>query len=99
MQSRLNIWFFLHVLFFVFAITSVFWLPWYYLALIFILLRIQDLIFGGCIFTKMEYGSWERRWTAEHIGHQLPHYLFPFLPLIIDWLFPALLVFISYLIK
>ncbi len=99
MQKKPNIWFILHALFFVFAVTSVFWLPWYWLAVIFLLLRFQDFIFGGCFLTKLEYGSWNRRYTEENMEQFVPKKSFWLIPLCVDWIFPVSLVFISYLIK
>ncbi len=99
MKRLLNPWFLLHVLVHVVAVTSIFWLEWYWLAIVFIALRIQDAIFGGCILTYLEYGSWERRWTDENIGRFLPDWMSPVFPFLIDWILPTLLVLISYLIK
>jgi hypothetical protein len=98
MHKKPNVWFILHVLFFIFAISSVFWLQWYWLALIFLFLRLQDVLFGGCILTRLEYGSWERRFTEDNIGSFLPGAMFKRLPFLIDWLFPAILILTSYLI-
>jgi len=66
-NKKMNIWFLLHVLFFIIITSGVFWINWYYLLVIFIILRIQDLIWGGCILTKLEYGSFDRRFTKEHL--------------------------------
>lgn len=99
MHKRFNVWFVIHAAVHILAITSIFWLPWYWLALIFVLLRVQDAIFGGCVLTYLEYGSWDRRWTNENIGRFLPRWMSPVFPFLIDWILPALLVLISYLIK
>lgn len=94
--KKYNIWFALHALFFAFAISAVVWMPWYWLAAMFLILRLQDLLFGGCVLTWLEYGSWERRYTEERVGHLIPKRLLVFFPFLIDWLFPAILVALAF---
>ena len=98
-RQTLNIWFVLHVLFFVIVISSIFWLPWYALFVIFLLLRLQDLVLGGCVLTKLEYGSYDRRFDVEKGGYFLPKKIFRFFSVTIDYIIPAILVLVSYLIK
>ncbi len=98
-KQKLNIWFVLHVLFFVVVISSIFWLPWYVLLFIFLILRIQDVILGGCILTKLEYGSYDRRFDAENGKYILPKKILKFIPITVDWIIPGILVIISYFIK
>lgn len=97
--KKLSIWFVLHVLFFIFVIFGVFWIKWYYLFLIFLILRIQDFILGGCFLTKLEYGSFDRRFIKEHSGHLLPKWsqkiFYPF----VDFILPIILIILAYLIQ
>lgn len=88
----------LHVLFFIFFTTSVFWLSWQWVLLIFILLRLQDFLVGGCILTYLEFGTFKRQWIKSHLvkSNILPGWIFA---LLIDWLFPASLVMITYLLQ
>lgn len=91
-------WAGIHILFTAFVVSSVLWIQWYVLLLIFVVLRIQDAILGGCILTRLEYGSYERRFFATK-KHLLPDRIKHFFPLITDWVAPGALVFISYLVK
>ncbi len=95
----LNIWFILHILFFVIVIGSIFWIPWYIILAIFLLLRLQDIILGGCILTKLEYGSYDRRFDVENGQYLLPKKYMRFFPITVDWILPAILIVIAYFIK
>ena len=89
---------YLHILWFLFFISGIFWIKWYYLLVIVLALRIQDLLIGGCILTKWQHGSYERRWIDYRFirWSRLPERFWGF---IIDWLFPLLLVLAAYLIQ
>lgn len=89
---------FLHWLFFLTMISVIFWMKWYYIALIFVLLRIQDVVLGGCILTYFQYGSFKRQWVFYDFIQKsgLPRW---FYMLLFDWLFPALLVFLAFILN
>ena len=92
----------LHELFFIIMISSVFWLPWYYIFLIFILLRLQDYLLGGCILTWVEFGEFKRQWVAYHFTDKLikTHKIsLKVIALVVDYLFPLSLVILSYFIQ
>lgn len=88
----------LHWLFFLTMMTSVFWLEWYYVAIIFLLLRIQDFFWGGRVLTYLQYGSFKRQWVFYDLIQKsgLPKW---FYTLLFDWLFPALLVFLAFILN
>lgn len=94
-----KIWGILHILFFVIVISGIFWIKWYFLFLIFLLLRIQDLVWGGCFLTKLQYGSFDRRFIAEHSAHKLPKWTRKNFYLFIDYILPVILVLLAYLIQ
>lgn len=94
-----KIWGISHILFFILVISGIFWIKWYYLLLIFILLRLQDLIWGGCVLTKLEYGSFSRRFIAEHSGHKLPKWARKNFYIFIDYILPIILIISAYLIQ
>ncbi len=87
-----------HWLFFILMISSVFWLEWYYILLVFMLLRIQDLVLGGCILTYFQYGTFKRQWVFYDFiqKSKLPKSFFTFL---FDWFLPGLLIFVAWLIQ
>ena len=95
---RKKLGFILHVVFFVVMISSIFWLRWYWVLLIFTLLRIQDFIFGGCILTRLEFWDLKRQWVKYHYVkmNKLPTKYFA---LCIDWLYPLTLVILAYFIQ
>ncbi len=93
-----SIWFWLHVLFFVLVVVLIFFVDWYYILAIFLALRLQDLILGGCILTKLEFGSYERRFDRHYYIKYLPKFLKKSPTFFVDWILPMVLVFITFLI-
>jgi len=85
----------LHTLFFIFVVSAIFWIPWWGLLIIFTSLRLQDLFLGGCILTKWQYGTYEKRWV-EYRWLNITKVPTRYWYLIIDWGFPALLIFLAY---
>ncbi len=98
-HKQLNIYFILHILFFVVIISGIFWIKWRYLFIIFLLLRIQDLIWGGCFLTKLQYGSFDRRFIAEHSGDKLPKWARKNFYHFVDYILPVILIMLAYLIQ
>lgn len=99
MRSRFNIWFVIHALLHVLLIPAIFLIPWYWLALIFVLLRVQDALFGGCILNYFEYGTTRVRWTEQNLARFFPKWCLPYFSFLMDWFFPVLLVYLAYLIQ
>lgn len=83
-------------------ISSIFWLPWYYILLIFALLRVQDYFLGGCILTWLEYGDIERQWTASIFINKLvdtKKVSLKFIAFVIDYFIPVIIVILAYFIQ
>jgi hypothetical protein len=92
----------LHWLFFLVMISSIFWLPWYYIFLIFAVLRLQDYFLGGCILTWLEFGDVKRQWVASTFINKIVSTKKVSLKLIavfIDYLVPLLIVVLAYFIQ
>lgn len=92
----------LHWLFFVMMISSVFYLPWYYIFLIFSLLRLQDYFLGGCILTWLEFGDIKRQWVTSVFINKIVNtkkISLKFIAFVIDYLIPAVIVILAYFIQ
>lgn len=79
-------------------ISGIFWMKWYWIALLFFILRLQDKLLGGCVLTKWQFGTYNRKWTEYYLikKSKIPK---TYWAIIIDWLFPILLIILAYLIQ
>lgn len=101
-KFRKYLGFVFHWLFFVTMVSSMFWLAWYYIFLIFLLLRIQDYFFGGCILTWVEYGDFKRRWVVNtFIANFINKRKIPvkYMGIFIDYFIPLIIVILAYFIQ
>lgn len=90
----------LHPLFFVVVISGIFWMQWLSMAIIFATLRLQDKLLGGCILTKLEFGSykdnWSERYWKKYLNIDIPRKRWS---LYVDWILPSALIFLTFLIQ
>ena len=83
-------------------ILSPFWLPWYYIFLIFALLRLQDYFLGGCILTWVEFGDFKRQWIAYKFINNFTkrqNISLKIIALFVDYIIPLSIVVIAYFIQ
>jgi len=99
MKSHSDVWSGIHWFLHIPPILSVFFVPWYWLFGLFVLLRIQDMVFGGCVLSYAESGSWRHGWSRKNFGPYFPRPLLPYFTLLMSWLFPAMLVFTAFALQ
>jgi hypothetical protein len=92
-----NVWFLIHAGFFVLMISGIFWMNWFGMLAIFLALRVQDFVLGGCVLTKLEHGSYERRFTKIHTEKFFGNWALKYYTFVVDWFLPGIAVYLAYI--
>lgn len=81
------------------AYASPWFVDWRIVLLIFILYRLQFIVFGNCVLSKAEFGETYTTFWHYYVKKIWPNVNKKKLDLITDWVLPILIVLIAYIIQ
>lgn len=88
-----------HVLLILFLVVSPWFIPWQYILVIFMLYRLQLIVFNGCVLTQLQFGLHNDGFYYHYIKKFYPKIQHTTIDIVVDTILPLLIITFAYILQ